>query len=259
MPNKARSTWRPAPPAICRTDCTICQGTGWELVGEGSASRARPCSCRALDRLIRMKDRVRIPQRYEHCTLAGYQPCNFSQSRALCEARRFVQKYPEPERDLFLAGGSGVGKTHLAVGVLREIMPKLSDDALFVDFIELSRTVDPGSSGTGLNQASWDRLTSAPVLVLDNFGMTTPRRELVILMERLLGMRWRAQRGTIFTGERVRSALLKSGTADRSSATQVFLSALPPRFLMTLATHVQFVSIVGMDYRSRATVGSPLY
>ena len=259
MLSKARSTWRPAPPAVCRADCSICQGTGWELVGRGDVSGARPCSCRALDRLIRMKDRVRIPQRYEHCTLADYQPYNFSQSRALCEVRRFAQKFPEPERDLFLAGGSGVGKTHLAVGVLREIMPKLSGDALFVDFIELSRTVDPGSSGAGLSQASWDRLASAPVLVLDNFGMTTPRREIVTLMERLLGMRWRAQRATIFAGERVRSALLKSGTADRSSATQVFLGALPPKFLMTFTAHVQFVSIVGMDYRARAAVGPPLY
>ena len=259
MLSKAGSTWRPSPPPVSREDCTICQGTGWELVNERGVSRARPCSCRALDRLIRMKDRVRIPQCHEHCTLDNYEPANFSQTRALCEARAFVQKYPWPGRDIFFAGGPGVGKTHLAVGILREIMPKLAEDALFIDFIDLCRAMESGSHCAGLSQAAWERVTLAPVLVLDNFGMVTPGREILALAVRLVSVRWKAHRPAIFTGERVRSTLLKSGVADRTSPTQIFLSALPPRFLLGLVSRVQIISMVGEDFRPRTGTGAPLF
>ncbi len=259
MLSRAGSTWRPSPPPMCREDCTICKGTGWELAAEGNVSRARPCSCRALDRLIRMKDRVRIPQRYEHCTLANYQPLNFSQTRALSEIRRLVQRCPCAGRDIFLAGGPGVGKTHLAVGALREIIPKFPDDALFMDFIELSRAIGSGPSTASPNQSVWERLLLAPVLILDNFGMSAPRRDVVALVVRLLSERWKGQRITIFTGERVRVSLLRSGRSDRDSATQVFLAALPRAFLWRFIPAVQFISIVGGDYRARPKVEAPLF
>ncbi|NWG12803.1 MAG: ATP-binding protein [Acidobacteria bacterium] len=259
MPDKAGSTWRPSLPTMSRENCTICQGTGWELATDGNVSRARPCSCRALDRLIRMKDRVRIPQRYEHCTLAGYQPLNFSQARALSEIRRLVREYPRVGLDVFLAGGPGVGKTHLAVGALREIIPRLVDDALFVDFIDLGQAPGPGSSGSMVGQSVWERLALAPVLILDNFGMSAPGKDIVALVVWLLNGRWKASRLTLFTGERVRVPLLRSGTTDRSSATQVFLEALPLTFLHGFFAHVQFISIVGGDFRSRAGARAGLF
>ncbi len=259
MLTKAGSTWRPSPPSMCREDCTVCQGTGWELVTEGNVSRARPCSCRALDRLIRMKDRVRIPQRYEHCTLANYQPLNFSQTRALAELRRLVHKYPCVNRDIFLAGGPGVGKTHLVVGALRELIPKLVDDALFMDFIDLSRAAGSVASDAFLSQPAWERLAVAPVLILDNFGMSAPRRNVVALIVRLLNARWRGQRATLFTGERVRLSLISTGASESDSATQACLAALPPTFLRVFCARVQFISIVGGDYRARSRPGAPLF
>ncbi len=259
MLSKVGSTWRPSPPSMSREDCTICQGTGWELVTEANVSQARPCSCRALDRLIRMRDRVRIPQRYEHCTLANYQPLNFSQTRALLEIRRLAHKYPYTDRDVILAGGPGVGKTHLAVGALREIIPKLFDDALFMDFIDLSRVAGSGSSSASPSQYLWERLVLAPVLILDNFGMSIPRTDVVALVVQLLSERWKGQRITLYTGERVRVALLRSGTLDRGSATQVFLAALPPTFLRRFFRSVQFISIVGADYRARTKSEAPLF
>ena len=260
MHGNLKSTWRPSPPPVCRDDCSICQGTGWELVSESGGSLARPCSCRTLDRVIRMRDRVRIPQRYEHCTLDTYTPLNFSQTRALAETRKLLARYPAPGRDVFLAGGPGVGKTHLAVAALRELMPRLTEDALFVDFFEIIWGTGSAPPGAALGREDWDRLMLCPMLVLDNFGMTAPTRENVSLVTGLLRGRWRLHRPTIYTGERVRLNLLASGAAgDSGSTTQAFLLAMPPGFQLTFVAEVKVLSLVGEDYRKKNSTGPELF
>lgn len=260
MHGNLKSTWRPSPPPACRDDCSICQGTGWELFSEPGISLARPCSCRALDRIIRMRDRVRIPQRYEHCTLDNFTPLNFSQTRALAETRRLLARFPAPGRDLFFAGGPGVGKTHLATAALRELMPRLAEDALFVDFPDMVRSHRHAVSGMGPGQEDWDRLGCCPMLVLDNFGAAAPTREGMDQVVRLLRCRWRLRRPTIFTGERVRLGLLTSGAAvDGCSSTQAFLFALPPGFLLTFLAQVKFLSLVGEDYRKKDSTVPELF
>ncbi len=252
MHGDLKSTWRPSPPPVCRDDCSICQGTGWELVSDPDISMARPCSCRTLGRLIRMRDRVHIPRRYEHCALDSYTPFNFSQTRALAETRKLVARYPAPGRDLFFAGGPGVGKTHLATAAIRELMPRLPEDALFVDFLDIVRSGGPATPGAGLGRDEWDRLGSCPLLVLDNLGVAQPTRESVDLVVRLLRERWRLRRPTMYTGDRVRLGALTSGVfGDACSPTQAFLMALPATFLLTFLAQVKFVSIVGEDYRKK--------
>jgi len=260
MHGNLKSTWRPSPPPVCRDDCSICQGTGWELFSDPGISLARPCSCRTLDRIIRMRDRVRIPQRYEHCTLNNYVPLNFSQTRALAEIRRLLARYPAPGRDLFFAGGPGVGKTHLATAAIRELMPRLAEDALFVDFHDIVQSDRYGMSGAGLGREDWDRLGHCPMLVLDNFGVTTPASEGIDQVMRLLRCRWRLRRPTIYTGERVRLGLLTSGASGETcSSTQAFLLALPPLFLLTFVAQVKFLSLVGEDYRRKDSTAPELF
>ena len=256
MHGNLKSTWRPSPPPVCRDDCAICQGTGWELVSDPGISVARPCSCRALGRMIRMRDRVHIPQRYEHCALDSYTPFNFSQTRALAETRKLVARYPAPGRDLFFAGGPGVGKTHLATAAIRELMPRLAEDSLFVDFLDIVRSNGPPMPGIELGREDWLRLGRCPILVLDNFGVAAPTTEGIDLVIRLLRGRWRLRRQTIYTGERVRLGALTAGTnGDACSLTQAYLLALPPAFLLTFLAQVKFLSLVGEDYRKK---GSPV-
>jgi DNA replication protein DnaC len=255
-----KPTWRPSPPPVCRDDCSICQGTGWELVSQPGISLARPCSCRTLDRMIRMRDRVRIPQRYEHCEIDNYTPFNFSQTRALSETRKLIARYPAPGRDLFFAGGPGVGKTHLAIAAIRELMPRLAEDALFVDFLDILGPAGPALSGAAPGQDGWDRLALCPLLVLDNFGVATPTGEGVAQLTQLLRGRWRLRRPTIYTGERVRLSLLTSERpGDSCSSTQAFLLALSPAFLLTFLAQVKFLSLVGEDYRKKDSTVPALF
>ena len=88
------STWRPWPPGIAMRNCTICQGTGWQLLPVAGVSSARRCSCAALSHLLRLKEHVRIPPRYENCSFDSFVPFNLTQARALGEARKFAERFP---------------------------------------------------------------------------------------------------------------------------------------------------------------------
>ena len=66
-----------------------------------------------------------IPERYRQYTLDGYETAfrgaDSSLGRAHLTARKFVEAYPVDTagKGLLFTGSIGVGKTHLAVGVLR--------------------------------------------------------------------------------------------------------------------------------------------
>lgn len=66
-----------------------------------------------------------IPARFRDRTLEGYEPGTSSQRRALAEARRMVAG---EIRSLVLVGPPGVGKSHLAAAVYRELEPPIVKD-----------------------------------------------------------------------------------------------------------------------------------
>ncbi len=77
----------------------------------------------------------RVPARFADRTLDSYQPASPSQVLALAAARRLVEG---TIRNLVLVGRTGVGKTHVAVGVVRALVERdylAPDDAerIYVD------------------------------------------------------------------------------------------------------------------------------
>jgi DNA replication protein DnaC len=210
-----------------------------------------------LDRLVDLKERVRIPARYQNCALDSFIPSNFSQVRALSEARRFADKYPDVERGLIFAGGTGVGKTHLAVGIVRDVLRRFRQDILFVDFPDLLTMHSALTRAESRLDVDWNRICHVTLLILDNFGLVSPTDENVYLAERLLRSRSEAKRVTIYTGERLSlRELLRKGAGAKVSVTHRFLSALSPELVLRLLADSRLVSIVGEDYREKARQAS---
>ncbi len=105
--------------------CSICGGSGLRVVQEDGRQFAQECVCRVERRASRMLERAHIPRRYEHCSLESYETNFPSSNRTLAaahlRARKFVEGYPleTAGTGLLLTGSIGVGKTHLAVGILQ--------------------------------------------------------------------------------------------------------------------------------------------
>ncbi|MGH9521354.1 MAG: ATP-binding protein, partial [Terriglobales bacterium] len=106
--------------------CPNCNDTGWKSIGEGRERRVTRCDCQRQQHAQKLLERARIPQRYLHCELSNFDILpgahERSQSRALVMSQSFVREYPGDHAGLLLIGPIGVGKTHLAVGIAKELI-----------------------------------------------------------------------------------------------------------------------------------------
>ena len=108
--------------------CTICDGVGLVRVVDTTGHWvSRPCECQEMEREERRIAAAHIPERYRDCTLDTYEiyhGADRSLADALLTARRFVEDYPVDTagKGLLFTGSIGVGKTHLAVGVLQRLV-----------------------------------------------------------------------------------------------------------------------------------------
>src|SRR5437588_7942911 len=135
-----------APTPQAPTQCPVCDGTGWKTVSiPGKASRVARCECRIEERMMRLLKTANIPARYEHCTLSEFDIHFPGAHRLLAKARLdagcFVEEYPVERTGLLLIGPIGVGKTHLAVGIIQELIRSKGVPCLFCDYRELLKEI----------------------------------------------------------------------------------------------------------------------
>lgn len=157
---------------MAKKDCPHCEGTGWKPVESDGVRRMVPCDCVEGERAAHLLRRARIPRRYEHCALENFdirkdasgQP-NKTLEWAKLAAQRFVEEYPQ-DFGLLFVGPAGVGKTHLAVAVLRELILRKGVECLFYDFRDLLKTIQ--DSWNPVSQTSELRILE-PVLETEVF------------------------------------------------------------------------------------------
>ena len=224
--------------------CSFCYGTGMEVVpGKG----ARRCRCRTQDARAKLLETARIPRRYEECSLANYQPAanNGSQLRAFNYAYRLVREYPSVDRGLLFMGTCGVGKTHLSVAILRELIEKKGVSSLFYEFGSLLKEIQ--NSYNTISQAS--ELTvltpaiEAEILVLDELGASKPTDWVRDTMTHVINTRHNDCKLTIFT-----TNYLDGRCTDRD---EILEDRIGVRLRSRLFEMCKTVQIEGEDYRRR--------
>jgi DNA replication protein DnaC len=166
------------------------------------------CDCRVTERSERLLDQARIPRRYEHCSFENFdirkdkvtgQP-NASLARGLFFARRFVEEYPA-EFGLLFYGTTGVGKTHLAVAVLRELALEKGVACLFYDFRDLLKEIrdsyNPVSETSELRVLQ--PVLDAEVLLLDEMAASDPSTWVKETLAHIINSRYNQKRTTLIT------------------------------------------------------------
>ena len=179
--------------------CPICSGSGWEPAENGA--KVRRCRCMGAVRLERLLAEARIPKRYEHCDLDSYLPNDASQKSAKIYVQRFLDKYPQIDVGLLFLGNCGVGKTHLAVALLKHVIVEKGDAGLFYDFRDLLREIQ--ASWNSVSQASeldvLRPVLEAKVLILDELGANKPTEWVRDTIAHIINCRYNDKKLTIFT------------------------------------------------------------
>jgi len=219
--------------------CQVCFGVGIEIVpGKG----ARPCACRKQISHTNLLDKARLPKRYFECHFHNYRAQNPTQERALKFASKLAMEYPATERGLLFMGTVGVGKTHLAVSILKSLTER-GFSCLFYEFGELLKEIrdsyNPTTNSSELGVLA--PVLEAEVLVLDEIGASKPTDWVRDTMAHIINTRYNDRKLTIFTTNYL--------DERRSERDETFEDRIGVRMRSRLFEMCKTVVIQGEDYR----------
>jgi DNA replication protein DnaC len=216
---------------MAQKNCPQCDGTGWKPVEVDGVRRVAPCDCQNIEQAVLRLRQARIPPRYEHCELANFDVRKNldtghaipSLAAAKLYAQRFVEEYPT-DFGLLFVGPTGVGKTHLAVAVLRELMLRKGVECLFYDFHDLLKTIrdsyNPGTQSTELGVLQ--PVLDVEVLLLDELAASNPSDWVKETLHHIINWRYNYKKVTLIT-----TTMLSHNASGRRGGRQPSGEAIP--------------------------------
>jgi DNA replication protein DnaC len=235
---------------------------------------AVPCICVAEDRTAQKIRRARIPVRYRDCNFESFEtdneyadldavacaPYQRSLQQAKVVMQGFARDFPlSVHHGLLLIGPCGVGKTHLAVAALYEIVLR-GHSGLFYDYRELLKEIqdsyNPESQSTEMSVL--EPVLKTDLLLLDDLGSSKPSLWALETVGHILSSRYNDNRLTLLTtnfldaepapssGDR---AFLQSSGSRLSSLEDSLSDRIGKRIRSRLFEMCRTVEIDAPDYR----------
>lgn len=244
---------------IAERICAECQGTGWILRESASRTTAQRCKCFLERKNQILLEQANIPRRYYGCTFQNFEIHNDSHRDALKIAKKFVKNYPVQDVGLLFQGPCGVGKTHLAVAVIQELMQRKSTACYFCDFRELIKNIQssyiPESSLTESDLL--EPIFQKDVLILDELGAKRTTAWVEETVFYIINNRYNNKKLTIFTSNYIDSGEEDEDTRDsrwkRSEDNKKGEDSLVDRIGIRLRSRIyemcKIVNMGGDDYR----------
>ncbi|HEY6245378.1 MAG TPA: ATP-binding protein [Pyrinomonadaceae bacterium] len=235
--------------------CKDCFGTGTKV---DPVKGAMVCPCQRQDRSKKLLTNARIPARYAQCSFDTFktEPGTL-QDHALLFARTLVVDYPAVDRGLLFMGPAGVGKTHLAVSIIKGLIDK-GFACIFSEFGSLLKEIqdsyNPISKTSELKVLA--PIYQADVLVLDELGATIPTDWVRDTMYQIINKRYNDNKLTVFTTNYEDEARLPQSTGairkglDSVKDLTTLEDRIGPRLRSRLHEMCTKVPMNGEDYRT---------
>src|SRR4051812_1619486 len=209
--------------------CEICQGSRWKSVTVDGVERLTRCDCWRQVVVTKYLADARIPSKFARAELSTYKPDTDSQRDALRMAKKFVESFPVEQKGLVFHGPTGVGKTHLAIGLLKAVIRDKGARGYFFQSTELLRLVRE-TYNRAVDETEMEILKpvlEADVLVLDDLGVENTSEWVQETLGLVINTRYNARRATIVTSnladpvdqndkEFINSFMLQLGVRTRS-------------------------------------------
>lgn len=239
--------------------CDRCGGTGFEIVAREGREYAQACACRrspagggGADLLVAA---CHIPPRYQDRTLENFAPWTPAHTSALERVMLYCQRYPllgaEEGLGLLFTGNSGVGKTHLAVAVLRELVTTKGVRGQFWDFHELMREIknsyDPETKTSELQVLA--PVVDVDVLLLDDLGAWRITDWMNDTLFYILNSRYLARRVSLITTNFQDVSPKEAAEADSMVRREFLVDRIGHRLRSRLLEMCLRIQIDGEDFR----------
>jgi DNA replication protein DnaC len=162
--------------------CSLCEGSGLRIVEEDGRQVARACECRIERRAEQRLSKARIPKRFRNCSFESFETTHRSSDpslkKALSTAKHFFEVYPleTAGQGILFTGPSGLGKTHLAVSILKALITERGASGVFWEQKELLEALRATYEKriVGEENQLLSSVLKCDVLVLDDLGDMTP-------------------------------------------------------------------------------------
>jgi DNA replication protein DnaC len=248
--------------------CPICGDSGLRIIEQPNGQRfAQPCSCRIERRAARQLEQARIPRRYELCSLDSYETLHKTATPSLSQAHRIARKFADgypvetAGKGLLFTGSSGLGKTHLAVSILKSLIADRGATGVFWEHKELLDHLRAIYSlrTAGAEDKLLKSVTTCDLLVLDDLGDITPSDWSWDTTSYILNSRYNENRSTIITtnlDNEPRAATNSDpndrfAEARRASTRETLSDRIGERMRSRLQEMCVVVEMQGEDFRQR--------
>lgn len=241
--------------------CALCQGTGFVMTGDGREAPVRKCDCQQMQSRMRRFNEAGVPARHAGSTRLSFKPTNRAQSAVLAKVSAWVRDFEpgEPCRGLVLHGDVGLGKTHLMVALLREVILNKGATGKFMEFSHLLADIKSGFDAGHGQSRLMDPLMGVQLLAFDELGKGRNTSFEETVLDELISRRYNADLPIVCTtnyapgpstGRSVGNAADIDGHGNLRHR-PALVDRVGPRVYSRLREMCDFIGVTGEDYRER--------
>jgi DNA replication protein DnaC len=221
----------------------------------GKEKRVARCVCTSQSRSRRLLAQAHIPPRYQTCELSTYSADGAQRglSPAKIAAAKFVEQYPLDKTGLLLIGPSGVGKTHLAVAMLKNLILHKAIPCLFCDYRDLLKQIQ-NSYNPSVQTTELDLLRpvfQTEILVLDDLGAVKPTEWVWDTVSVILNTRYNENRTTIITTNFQDGPAAAVSGPRGATREETLGDRIGERMRSRLSEMCRILNLAAPDYRQR--------
>ena len=247
-------------------ECKVCEGSRriFEETSEG-ISKIRECECNGLIKRISLFNQAGIPGKFVHEDFSSFSmdpPQHRTQKNAFLSSKNFIDDYVDRKgqysQGLIYMGAPGLGKTHLVVSVIKELVMQHGVECKFVDFFELLRDIRHGY-GEDISEKDFiDPYVGVKVLVIDELAKGRNTDWELTILDHFISTRYNDDdKVTLVTtnfSDKLDSALALSNRNNRQSISNAYSrftieEKVGARIYSRLMEMCKKVNLEGTDYR----------